>query len=426
MTATRIEKMLYGGGGAAGSGEVLPFVLPGELVSINPGGELTILEPSADRVAPGCVHFGVCGGCHYQQAAYPAQLKIKEEIMRDVLLSAGLSGLPKTEVHSGPEWRYRNRIRLRVGEVDGELRAGYNRHGATGGEPMLPITMCPIAAPLLWRAAAALLALANTEAAVRTWIKSAEEVELFANADETSLQLTLFTRQPPEASFPSLCTSLQRKVPQLTGAGVALLPKRPSPQGRRFERAKSGPQWGAPGLLYKVEDYGYWVQRGGFFQVNRYLVATLASLAATGRVGAIAWDLYAGVGLFSRALTKSFAQVTGVEAAESSATGLAATLKPPHRALATTTLDFLQSAVVQRERPDLIVMDPPRAGIGPEVCDLLGRIGAPEMVYVSCDPVTLARDLYRLAGSGYRIGALHLVDMFPQTFHMETVAVLHR
>jgi 23S rRNA (uracil1939-C5)-methyltransferase len=91
-----------------------------------------------------------------------------------------------------------------------------------------------------------------------------------------------------------------------------------------------------------------------------------------------------------------------------------------------TALDFLEAAVVQRERPGLIVMDPPRAGVGVEVCALLGRIRAPELVYVSCDPVTLARDLRQLTGSGYRIAALHLVDMFPQTFHMETVVILRR
>jgi len=426
MIASRIDKMLYGGSGAGETGAQLPFVLAGELVSIEPDGELAILEPSADRVEPGCIHFGSCGGCHYQHASYPAQLRIKEEVLRNIFGSAGIPDLPEIEVHSSTEWRYRNRIRLRVDEVDGELRAGYNRHGATGGEALLPVMMCPISAPLIWQAASTMLELAKTEATVRARLASAIELELFTNAEETALQLTLFTRKAPDAGFANFCTLLQGRIPQLTGAGVALLPKKPSPQGRRFEHAKAGPQWGSAGLMYRVEESSHWVGRGGFFQINRHLVSTLADLAATGRAGSIAWDLYAGVGLFSRALTKSFAQVTGVEAAEPAAASLASALKPPHRALAMTTLDFLQAAVVQRERPDLIVMDPPRAGVGAEVCALLGRIRAAEMVYVSCDPVTLARDLKLLAGFGYRIAALHLVDMFPQTFHMETVAVLRR
>ena len=83
-------------------------------------------------------------------------------------------------------------------------------------------------------------------------------------------------------------------------------------------------------------------------------------------------------------------------------------------------------AVVQRERPELIVMDPPRAGVGAEVCALLARISSPEIVYVSCDPVTLARDLKLLVAAGYNIAEVHMVDMFPQTFHLETVAILRR
>lgn len=432
MSAIRIEKMLYGGAGASASGATAPFVLSGELVEIIPDGGLTIIEPSPDRVAPHCVHFGTCGGCHYQHAAYPAQLRIKEAILRDTFAAAGLAQLPQIEVHAGPEWNYRNRIRLRIGEVGGELRVGYNRHGATGGDTLLPITMCPIAAPMLWQAASSLIALAKTEPAVYEWLASAIELELFTNADETAFQLTLFTRKPPTTSFSGFCSVAQKALPQLTGAGVALLPKKPSPQGRRSEHAKPGPQWGTPGLIYKVGDMkvgdaAHWVSRGAFFQVNRHLVSTLRKLATANRSGGLAWDLYAGVGLFSRALATSFDQVIAVEAGEPAATDLAAALRgKSHRAFAATTLDFLQAVVVQRERPDLIVMDPPRAGIGPEVCGLLARVRAPELVYVSCDPVTLARDLRLLVDSGYRISELHLVDMFPQTFHMESVAVLRR
>ncbi len=96
------------------------------------------------------------------------------------------------------------------------------------------------------------------------------------------------------------------------------------------------------------------------------------------------------------------------------------------RAVRAATVEFLRDAVVQRERPELVVMDPPRAGVGAEVCALLARVGAAEMVYVSCDPVTLSRDLKAMVDSGYRIKELHLVDMFPQTFHLETVAMLRR
>ena len=427
----RIEKMIYGGTGQSITGATIPFVLPKELVELTASNELAILEPSPDRTMSGCVHFGVCGGCHYQHATYPAQLAIKQSVLIDTFAAASLTNLPAIGVHSADPWHYRNRIRLRVGEVDGVLRVGYNRHNATGGDPVFSIEMCPIAAPILWHTASTLVDLAKSNPAVQTWLTSAVELELFTNADQTSLQLTLFTRKPPSTSFPALCTSLQESIPQLTGAGVALLPRMPSPQGRRSERPKPGPQWGTPGLIYTVAKTPHWVSRGAFFQSNRHLVSTLAHLATSGRSGTLAWDLYAGVGLFSRILAEHFQQVIAVEASEPASTDLAAALaKAPngklHRAFAATTLDFLQAAVVQRERPDVIVMDPPRAGIGSDVCALLARIRAPELVYVSCDPVTLARDLALLTASGYTISALHLVDMFPQTFHMETVAILHR
>jgi 23S rRNA (uracil1939-C5)-methyltransferase len=89
-----------------------------------------------------------------------------------------------------------------------------------------------------------------------------------------------------------------------------------------------------------------------------------------------------------------------------------------------TTVEFLEHAVIQRDRPDLIVLDPPRTGAGDQVCELLGRIAAPEIVYVSCSPHTLPADLATLAAAGYSISELHLVDLFPQTSHIETVAVL--
>lgn len=437
MKTLRVDRMIYGGSAVAEEGATLPFVLPGELVELKAGAIAVVVEPSPDRAIPKCIHFGECGGCHYQHASYPAQLQIKEAILRETVATAGLTELPEISVHSGEPWHYRNRIRLRVAEVEGELRVGYNRAGSVGGSSMLPVTMCPIAAPILWRAAQAMAALARTDLArtdlgrtdlaIRGWLAAAIEVEFFTNGDESALQLVLFSRRPPAAGFAAFCKALQKAVPELAGAGVAVLPKIASLQGRKSERAKPGEQWGKPGMVYGVGEDRHWVSRGAFFQVNRHLVPDLLQLAAGERTGTLAWDLYAGVGLFSRALAARFEQVIAVEVGEPAATDLTAALKgKKQRAVAMTTLDFLEVAVVQRERPDLIVMDPPRAGVGAEVCALLARLRCPEIVYVSCDPVTLARDLKQLTDDGYKLIELNLVDMFPQTFHLETVAVLRR
>jgi 23S rRNA (uracil1939-C5)-methyltransferase len=160
--------------------------------------------------------------------------------------------------------------------------------------------------------------------------------------------------------------------------------------------------------------------------VNRWLIDAFVERVTANQQGALAWDLYAGVGLFARRLTESFARVVAVESAPSSTQALAANLKHtsgiPVRA---TTLDFLRRDHTN-DHPDLIVMDPPRTGVGAEVCALLAKIAAPSLVYVSCDPATLARDLRALTGSGYEVQSITLADLFPQTFHLETVAVLRR
>jgi 23S rRNA (uracil1939-C5)-methyltransferase len=130
--------------------------------------------------------------------------------------------------------------------------------------------------------------------------------------------------------------------------------------------------------------------------------------------------------LFSRALALAFEKVVGVEAAEPAASALGATKLPNLHAVRATALDFLRSAVVDRDRPDLIVLDPPRTGAGAEVCSLLARLAAPVLVYVSCSPETLPADLATLTAAGYAVSELHLLDLFPQTTHIETVAILTR
>lgn len=279
---------------------------------------------------------------------------------------------------------------------------------------MLPIRECPIAAPLLIQAADAVL---TTAATLPAWSRQLTEIELFTNSDQSKLQVTFFLRTGKGIDLAAFCTQVKTLIPQLTGAGVIIV-------GTSGRKEQSGAHWGASGISYRAAGRDYWVSRGSFFQINRFLVDTLVDLVTANRTGKLAWDLYAGVGLFSRALAEAFPEVVGVETIVGD---LAAVLKGKGRqAVGATVADFLRNAVLQRERPDLIVMDPPRAGVGLEVCELLGRIHAPQMVYVSCDPVTLARDLRAMVDSGYTVNAAHLVDLFPQTFHMETVVILNR
>jgi 23S rRNA (uracil1939-C5)-methyltransferase len=431
----QIEKEVYGGAGLAhqtegeGSGRTVfvPFTLPGEIVEAKLTGEkdgfvdaslIQVVQPSVDRVEPGCVHFGQCGGCHYQHANYAAQIVIKAEILRETLQRAGLDALPEVQIHSAEPWGYRNRAQLRIAVQGEDLRVGYNRRGTN---EFLAIRECPILASLLWRGSEALVQLAAENSAAGRCARDVKEVELFADADEKNLQMTLFV-QKDQPGFSGFCQRMKELVPELVGVGLSLL----SSQGahRRSQNPRQMQSWGLDGLSYRAAEESYWVSRSGFFQVNRFLVDELVRVVTIGRKGRLAWDLYAGVGLFSRVLAREFQHVVAVESAGSD---LAKSFKGAGRqAVESTTVEFLRGAVVQRNRPDLVVMDPPRAGIGAESCALLSKISAQEMVYVSCDPVTLARDLKTMTGAGYSIAELHMIDLFPQTFHLESVVVLRK
>ena len=406
---------VYGGGFQVGDGIVL-FVLPGELVMLDP--EVRVVEASGSRVAPGCVHFGVCGGCQYQHAEYGEQTRLKVEILRGLL--GGLGELPEFGVHTGAEWGYRNRVRLRVngGEV------GYSRRGSN---EFLPVTMCPISAPVLWRAAEAIRGL--RDALSRRWMTSIAEIELFCTGDEGRVQAQFFLRDSEPAhgdagAFGRFCEGLKAVVPELVGASAMLDPE----LSRRARRAWDGAEWGVAGIAYRAAGRSYWVGRGAFFQVNRFLVDELVGLVCGGLSGKVAWDLFAGVGLFTRALAEKFESVVAVEGGEAAAAALAVVGKAEKgvKAVRSSTLDFLREQEFQRDRPEVVVLDPPRAGLGAEGAGILARIGAAEVVYVSCDPVTLARDLAVLTREVYQVERVDLVDLFPQTFHLETVVRLRR
>lgn len=430
----RIDRVVYGGFGLARldprkPAGFVPFVLPGELVEVAPSDEtnelkiVRVIDASAERVQPGCPHFSVCGGCQLQMASYAEQLRIKAEVLHESLERAGVKEIPEIAVHAAEPWHYRNRIRLHVTREGDALRLGYRKRA---GKEILPITTCPIAAPLLWRAAEALLGLAEREPTMRRWIESAAEVEFFCDGDMSRLQITLLISSGERAgsgsgeSFQTAFAALQKDVPELSGAGAVRVHPRTGQVQSEFA------SWGAAGLSYQVAGERYWIPRGGFFQVNRFLIPTMVALVCANRTGEVAWDLFAGVGLFARVLARSLERVTAVEANAAAGRELAAALQragPQHRAVTAVILNFLRDAVLQRERPDLVVLDPPRAGAGAEVCELLARIAPREMVYVSCDPATLGRDLAVLQAK-YRIERLHMVDLFPQTYHQEAVVEL--
>jgi 23S rRNA (uracil1939-C5)-methyltransferase len=410
----RIEKAIYGGDGLArdsGKAIFVPGTLPGELVEATVAADRrsfanseldAILEPSPERVVPGCEYVPRCGGCQYQHANAAFQLQMKVDILKETLARAHLPSPGEVASLAGPPWGYRNRIRLHV--MGSAL--GYRQRGS---HKVLPVTHCPIAAGLLEQAVAAVTRIAGLGGLC-------EEVEFFTNGEQDQMLVSLWPgprQRPRERDLEAFAEQLHREIPALSGVGLF-------PQQRSTMM-----HWGERSLTYTVCGIPYQVSLGSFFQVNRFLLAPLLQLAIEGRSGRVAWDLYSGAGLFARAL--NFENVTAVESEGFSADDLKKNLEGrPHRVVRSSTLDFLRSQTRGQEKPELILVDPPRAGLGKEICSLLAGVAAPEIVYVSCDPATLARDLQSLLQSGYSVHKMNLVDLFPQTFHMETVTFLKR
>ena len=425
-----IEKPIYGGAFLArnqGKAIFVPLALPGEQVQVRIVEEkksyasaevVEIAAPAPERVVPACPHFGACGGCQYQHANYEAQLSFKQSILRETLARGDVPAPDEIAALSAAPWAYRNRIRLAFDPAGNPGYRGRRSHG------IIPIAECPIAAPLLVRAAlAAAKMLRSLPAAERP-----SELALFCDAEESSL-LAGFSmsgqhRVPANFPFHDLCRALAEQIPPLTGA--ELTSESPSGQPPRVLA-----QWGAPSLVYRAAGFSYRVGHGAFFQVNRWLIDAFIDRVLGDARGGLAWDLFAGVGLFACRLASRFAHVAAVESAPSATAALAHNLAgTTAEVIGATTLDFLRRTApagrANRIVPDLIILDPPRTGLGAETTTLLARVAAPALTYVSCDPATLARDLRELLASGYSIQEVVLADLFPQTFHIETIVRLRR
>ncbi len=442
-----IEKLVYGGDGLArlpaderGRGKTVfaPFVLEGEqveadLVEEKPGFARArvaeIQQASAQRVEPDCPYFQRCGGCHYQHASYEHQLEIKAGILKENLRRiAKLELDTELKVHPSPPWNYRNRSRLQV-QAEPDFAVGYFKFNS---HELLPVEQCPIISPLINQVIAALWEWgratsgrnAPSTAGKMPALQDLQEIEFFANADDTQLLIAVYCAQSISTdAAKQLANQLQQLVPEVAGV-TAFESRGAGPSQQTFEPKRIATA-GAGELIYKTEDACYRVSAGAFFQVNRAMTNELVNVVTKGRSGQIALDLYAGVGLFSTMLAREFAQVIAVESSQTSHSDLLYNSPKNVRAVHATSANYLEK-VAGKVRADLVVVDPPRRGLGDDVIRGLLALGAPRIAYVSCDPATLARDLGRLLSGGYRVEQAHLVDLFPQTYHLESVFHLVR
>ncbi|HXM62720.1 MAG TPA: 23S rRNA (uracil(1939)-C(5))-methyltransferase RlmD [Terriglobales bacterium] len=429
-----IEKLVYGGDGLArlpgdehgpGKAVFVPFVIEGERIeaslleqkrSFARAQAETILQASSHRVQPKCRYFLHCGGCHYQHISYEHQLEIKAAILKENLRRIAKVELEiDVEIHASPPWNYRNRSRFQV-QTAPEFALGYYRFGS---HELLPVEECPISSPLINRAIAAFWRMGR-EHAVPDGI---HEIEFFANADDTQLLIEV-SCEPGTPSTPvrEWAATLPSRLPEIAGI-VVFRSKLSNAIGTAEPKQISAS--GVRDLTYNTNGASCRVSAGAFFQVNRHLINELTKIVTEGYSGETAFDLYAGVGLFSTVLSRRFAQVIAVESSQTSYADLLHNSPSNVKAVQATTADFLRSPG-SKSRPDLVVVDPPRSGLGESVVQSLVGLGAHRMTYISCDPATASRDLAALLSAGYRIEQVHLVDLFPQTYHLESVFHLSR
>lgn len=425
---TTIEKLIYGGEGLAhhgGSTVFVPFVLPAERVRATAVEEKKkfirarpeqILEPSPQRIAPRCPHYTVCGGCDYQHIPYEAQLKYKPEILRETLRRLGkIEWTGAIATHGSQPWAYRNRAQWKVRPLEAadgveadksKLGIGYFRANSTA---LCAVEDCSILSPLLLKT---LLALREALAA-GALPRQLREIEAFVDADDLKLLLTATF-----AGFPSRIAEVTEAIRTIVPEIESLLLHDPSHE--RMEL--SGPGF----ITYNTGGIGYRVGHFSFFQVNRFLVEELTrEVADNEEPGKLALDLFAGVGLFTAPLSNHFERVIAVEANPAAGRDLESNVTGK-RAIEVRTADVERFLDRCKERPDLVVLDPPRAGMEPGALAKLARLSPARITYASCEPPTLARDLAVLREKGYDISEVHLFDLFPQTFHMEAVVRLRR
>jgi len=400
-----LTDMAYGGeavGRYEGKAIFVPYSIPGESVRVEIVHDkgrfaharlLEVLSASPQRVQPSCPYFGTCGGCQWQHIAYGAQLEYKRSIVRMQLQR--IAGLPDAPVRPmlgmADPWHYRNHIQFSASH-DGQL--GFM---ATGSHQVVPIEHCLLMHPLLEELFDSL----DIE------LPGLRRLSLRAgiNTGDQMVILEMDSDRPPdlEVALPVSCVLLLSN-----GTPVTLV--------------------GSPYVYERVAGRVYRLSASSFFQVNTYQTEVLISLVSTylsPGPDSVILDAYCGIGTFALSLAARAKQVIGIES------NVAAIADARANMADMDNVAFIHG-LVEEITPTLditaplVVVDPPRTGLDKKALSALINLTPVRIVYVSCDPATLARDIKGLFANGYRLCEVQPIDMFPQSYHIECVAVLER
>ncbi|MEA3326576.1 MAG: class I SAM-dependent RNA methyltransferase [Chloroflexota bacterium] len=410
MTANTIilkmDKSVFGGDSLGrlpdGRAIFVPFALPGETIRVEireekkhfARGELIeIIKESPDRITPRCSHFGACGGCQYQNISYTKQLVLKEAILKDQFQRIGKVNDPPIQpiIPSPKSFNYRNTVKFQLGQ---HAELGYIH---ADDKHLLPIQECHL--PLeaineLWP----LIHLEADSGLYRLGIRqdSYNALMLIMEGEDP---------RPPEFSL-DIPVSAVYTPPD---APLTILA-------------------GDDHLTYTLLEYHFRVSARSFFQVNtpiaeKMVQYLLDNLALSNKTRAL--ELYAGVGLFSAFIAREVGHLTAVESSGSACHDFTINLAEyDNVALYEAEAEKVFSAL--NTNFDLLVVDPPRAGLAPAVHDAIKSIQPQQIAYISCDPATLARDVMKILQKDYRFVSVTPFDQFPQTAHIESISIFEK
>lgn len=379
----------------------VPFVFPGERVRVAivvdhkdfcRGKLLEVLTPSPHRVQPRCPHFGSCGGCHYQHVPYDQQLALKQKIVQDQFKRIGkFTQVPVKEMQPSPlEWNYRNTMQFHL-----------SPNGAPGfrdihGAEVVEIRECHL----------------PVEAIQQVWSNFEIETDLGIKR--------LFIRA---GSDEEVLVGLEGEGDQVPDLALDL-PLSVHFLGRDRDVLLAGDAYS----LFNVKGVEFKVSPRSFFQVNLLQAEAMVNFVlANGNFHASSTvlDLYCGVGLFSAFLAPVVHDVVAVELSESACADFSDNLNAFDNV--SLYIGAVEKVLPELQlRSDIVLVDPPRAGLARLVVDAITASEPQQIIYVSCDPATLARDCRRFTERGYKIDTVQPFDLFPQTYHIETICLLER